>query len=109
MLIIYICSSSFWINLDRIVYISVRPDLGEASLVIRRAPKGQHKGTPASKGTQLKCLYANADNMGNKQEEIKTCACLHGCDLIGITKTWWDGSYDWSIGMEGCRLFRKDR
>ncbi|GAB0191017.1 mitochondrial enolase superfamily member 1 [Grus japonensis] len=22
---------------------------------------------------------------------------------------WWDGSYDWSLGMEGYRLFRKDR
>ncbi|GAB0187326.1 hypothetical protein GRJ2_001197900 [Grus japonensis] len=24
-------------------------------------------------------------------------------------ETWWDGSYDWSVGMEGYRLFRKDR
>ncbi|GAB0181616.1 annexin A13 [Grus japonensis] len=32
-----------------------------------------------------------------------------GCDLIGITETWWDGSCDWSVGMEGYRLFRKDR
>ncbi|GAB0183168.1 mitochondrial enolase superfamily member 1 [Grus japonensis] len=24
-------------------------------------------------------------------------------------ETWWDGSYGWSIGMEGYRLFRKDR
>ncbi|GAB0209788.1 hypothetical protein GRJ2_003444500 [Grus japonensis] len=30
-------------------------------------------------------------------------------DLIGITETWWDSSYDWSVGMEGYRLFRKDR
>ncbi|PKU32103.1 dtw domain-containing protein 2 [Limosa lapponica baueri] len=22
---------------------------------------------------------------------------------------WWDGSYDWNVGMEGYRLFRKDR
>ncbi|GAB0181539.1 hypothetical protein GRJ2_000619200 [Grus japonensis] len=32
-----------------------------------------------------------------------------GYDLIGIMETWWDGSYDWSVGMEGYRLFRKDR
>ncbi|GAB0208559.1 hypothetical protein GRJ2_003321600 [Grus japonensis] len=47
--------------------------------------------------------------MGNKQEELETCVCLQGYDLIGITETWWDSSYDWSVGMEGYRLFRKDR
>ncbi|GAB0209472.1 hypothetical protein GRJ2_003414300 [Grus japonensis] len=69
--------------------------------------------TPASQsaslGAQLKCLYANACSMGNKQEELETCTHLQGYDLIGITETWWDGSYDWSVGMEGYRLFRKDR
>ncbi|GAB0208322.1 hypothetical protein GRJ2_003297900 [Grus japonensis] len=48
-------------------------------------------------------------SMGNKQEELETCTCLQGYDLIGITETWWHGSYDWSVGMEGYRLFRKDR
>ncbi|GAB0202872.1 hypothetical protein GRJ2_002752800 [Grus japonensis] len=47
--------------------------------------------------------------MGNKQEELETCVCLEGYDLIGITETWWDSSYDWSVGMEGYRFFRKDR
>ncbi|GAB0175756.1 hypothetical protein GRJ2_000040800 [Grus japonensis] len=47
--------------------------------------------------------------MGNKQEELEMCTHLQGYDLIGITEMWWDGSYDWSIGMEGYRLFRKDR
>jgi len=46
--------------------------------------------------------------MGNKQE-LETCACLQGYDLTGITETWWDGSYDCSIGIEEHRLFRKDR
>jgi len=36
-------------------------------------------------------------------------ACLQRCDLIGITEMWWDGFYDWSVGMEGYRVFRKDR
>ncbi|GAB0204978.1 hypothetical protein GRJ2_002963400 [Grus japonensis] len=60
-------------------------------------------------GAQLKYLYANTRSMGNKQEELEMCACLQGYDLIGIMEMWWDGSYDWSIGMEGYRLFRKDR
>ncbi|GAB0207631.1 ubiquitin carboxyl-terminal hydrolase 4 [Grus japonensis] len=37
------------------------------------------------------------------------CTLRWGYDLIGIMETWWDGSYDWSVGMEGYRLFRKDR
>ncbi|PKU31806.1 dtw domain-containing protein 2 [Limosa lapponica baueri] len=37
------------------------------------------------------------------------CACLQGSDLIDITETWWDGSYDWSVGMEGYWLFRKNK
>jgi len=47
--------------------------------------------------------------MGNKQEELEMCAHLWGYDIIGITETWWDSSYDWSMGMGRCRLFRKDR
>ncbi|GAB0181548.1 hypothetical protein GRJ2_000620100 [Grus japonensis] len=92
------------------------PELGKGSQVSRRAPEVQHKVIPAtpanqsaSSGAQLKCLYANDHNMGNKEEELETCACLQDCDLIGITEMWWDGSYDWSVGMEGHRLFRKDR
>ncbi|GAB0199663.1 hypothetical protein GRJ2_002431700 [Grus japonensis] len=75
---------------------------------IKRIP-----ATPANKstssGAQLKCLYANARSMGNKQEELETCVCLQGYDIIGITETWWDSSCDWSVGMEGYRFFRKDR
>ncbi|GAB0186117.1 hypothetical protein GRJ2_001077000 [Grus japonensis] len=92
------------------------PELGEGSQVITQAPEVQQKGipaTPASKSAslraQLKCLYANAHSMGNKQEELETCAHLQGYDFNGIMEMWWDGSYDWSVGMEGYRLFRKDR
>ncbi|GAB0207775.1 macrophage immunometabolism regulator [Grus japonensis] len=60
------------------------PEPGEGSQVSRRAPEVRHKGipaTPASKsassGAQLKCLYANAHSMGNKQEELETCTRLH--------------------------------
>ncbi|GAB0182786.1 hypothetical protein GRJ2_000743900 [Grus japonensis] len=75
---------------------------------IKRIP-----ATPANKsaslGAQPKCLYTNAQSIGNKKEELQTCVCLQGCDLIGIRETWWDSSYDWSVGMVGYRLFRKDR
>ena len=65
-------------------------------------------GKLASMGAPLKCLYANARSMGNKQEELEMCA--HLCyDVIGITETWWNASYDWSVGIDGYRLLRKDR
>ena len=40
-----------------------------------------------------------------------------GCDLISIMEMWWDGSYDWSVGMEGqagekgrgCHLYIRDQ
>ena len=80
------------------------PEPGEESEVSGRAPEEQHKGipaTPASKsaslGAQLKCLYANAHSMGNKEEELETFTCLQGYELIGITEMWWDGSYGWSV------------
>ncbi|GAB0192581.1 hypothetical protein GRJ2_003481800 [Grus japonensis] len=82
-----------------------RETLGEYIKRIPAAPANKS----ASSGTKLKCLYANARSMGNKQEELETCARLQGYDLIGITETWWDRSYDWSVGMEEYRLFRKDR
>ena len=34
---------------------------------------------------------------------------VQGCDLTGILDTWCDGLYDWSVGMEGYRIFKKDR
>ncbi|GAB0205350.1 hypothetical protein GRJ2_003000600 [Grus japonensis] len=58
-------------------------------------------------GAQLKCLYANTRSMGKKQKELETCAPLQGHDLIGITETWWDGSYDWSVGMKEDRQGRR--
>ncbi|KAK4817029.1 hypothetical protein QYF61_026035 [Mycteria americana] len=93
-----------------------REGSGEGSQVSRRAPEEQHKRIPAnpasksaSSGAQLKCLYVNAHSTGNKQEELEMCARLEGHDLIGITEMRLDGSYDWSVGMEGYRLFWKGR
>mgnify|MGYP001856293028 CR=1 FL=1 len=30
-------------------------------------------------------------------------------DIVAITKTWWEGSHDWSIAIDGYKLFRRDR
>ncbi|XP_040977464.1 uncharacterized protein LOC121232961 [Aquila chrysaetos chrysaetos] len=43
--------------------------------------------------------------MRNKQDELEA----QNYDIIGISETWWNESHDWSAGMEGYRLFRRDR
>ncbi|KAK4810861.1 hypothetical protein QYF61_008833 [Mycteria americana] len=58
---------------------------------------------------QMKCLYTNADSMGNKQEELEATMLLESYDLVAVTETWWDKSHDWSVAINGYRLFRRDR
>ena len=43
---------------------------------------------------KLKCLYANAYSMANKQEELETAVQLGKYDLTAIMETWWDESHD---------------
>jgi len=43
---------------------------------------------------QLKCIYTNACNMGNKQEELQAIVEQDGYDLVTTTETWWDDSRD---------------
>ena len=61
---------------------------------------------------QLKCLYTNACNMGNKQKELEAMVQLENQDLIAITETRWDEyttgtlerratSFTGEIGREG--------
>lgn len=42
-------------------------------------------------GVHLKCLYTNAQSMGNKQEELQVCTLA---ELLRVTKTWWDSSHN---------------
>ncbi|KAK4831120.1 hypothetical protein QYF61_015423 [Mycteria americana] len=58
---------------------------------------------------QLKCLYANAHSMGNKQEELEAIVHQENYDMVTITETWWDDSHNWSAAMDGYKLFRRDR
>lgn len=47
--------------------------------------------------------------MGNKRQELEATMLLEGYKLVTITETWWDGSHDWSVVINGYRLFRRDR
>ena len=49
----------------------------------------------------VKCLYTNADRIGNKDEELEICVQLQAYNHVGITETAWDGSYDWHVATEG--------
>lgn len=46
--------------------------------------------------TQVKWLYMKPGSTGNKEEAP---AVLENCDLIGITETWCDESYNWSMAI----------
>ena len=50
---------------------------------------------------QLKCIYTNACSMGNKQEELEATVRRDSYNLVAITDTWWDDSYDRSAAMDG--------
>ncbi|PKU27523.1 nipped-b-like protein [Limosa lapponica baueri] len=71
--------------------------------------KGCSLKKAAQPAAQLKCLYTNARSMGNKQEELEAIMLLERYDIVAITETWWDESYNWSVGIEGYKLFRRDR
>ena len=62
----------------------------------------------APKGT-LACLYTNARSLGNKQEELILPLSANNYDVIGITETCWDSTHDWTSGIDGCTLYRRDR
>ena len=42
----------------------------------------------------MRCLYTNAQSMGNKQDELELLVQQSKYDLMGITETWWDESHD---------------
>ena len=58
---------------------------------------------------QLKCLCTNAHSTGNRQEELEAILQLESYNLIAITETWWDEMHNWSIAIDGYKLFRRDR
>ncbi|CAM5076528.1 unnamed protein product [Eretmochelys imbricata] len=68
-----------------------------------------HTGNKGRSTGYLKCLYTNAQSLGNKQGELEVLVMSRNYDVIGITETWWDNSHDWSTVMDGYKLFRKDR
>ena len=66
-------------------------------------------GSTEGSGAYLKCLYTSTRSMRNKQDEPEALGSSQSYNIIGISETWWNESHDWSAGMEGCRLFRRDR
>lgn len=42
-------------------------------------------------------------------EELQMCVCLQSYNVTGITEIWWDDAHDWSVGLDGYKLFRKHK
>lgn len=36
-------------------------------------------------------------NLGHKQEELQLHVRSQNSDAVGVTETWWDSSYGWSV------------
>ncbi|PKU29317.1 mitochondrial fission process protein 1 [Limosa lapponica baueri] len=60
-------------------------------------------------GAQLKCIYANACSMGNKQDELEAIVQQDSYDIVAITEMWWDDSHNWNAAMNGYKLLRRNR
>ncbi|KAJ7418347.1 nipped-b-like protein [Pitangus sulphuratus] len=89
------------------------PDITEAN---RETPGKYLKGILAyssRKATcptaQLRRLYTNAHSMNNEQGELEASMLLESYDLVAITEARQDESHDWSVTIDGYRLFRRDR
>ncbi|KAJ7424125.1 nipped-b-like protein [Pitangus sulphuratus] len=58
---------------------------------------------------------SNKGDITNSPEEVLGCTQLEATvlleryDLVAITEIWWDESHDWSVTIDGYRLFRRDR
>ncbi|XP_035169883.1 uncharacterized protein LOC118159406, partial [Oxyura jamaicensis] len=81
-------------------------------LVTMETPEYGQKGiraSPSQKVAQLRCIYTNARSMGNKQEELEATVLVGNYNVAAITETWWDDSHDWSVAVDGYKLFRRDR
>jgi len=44
-----------------------------------------------------------------KREQLEATVLLESYNLIAIIETWWDRSHDWSMAINGYRLFSRDR
>lgn len=45
---------------------------------------------------------------GPSGDELESLILSQSYDTAGTIETWWGESYIWSVGMEGCWLFRRD-
>ncbi|PKU46871.1 rna-directed dna polymerase from mobile element jockey-like [Limosa lapponica baueri] len=72
-------------------------------------PGGKGPRMRVKSGAQLKCIYANACSMGNKQDELEAIVWQDSCDIVAIMETWWDDGHDWNAAMKGYKLLRRNR
>jgi len=45
----------------------------------------------------------------NRQKELEATVLLENYDIVVITETCWDDSLDWSVVINGYKLFRRNR
>ncbi|KAM6317647.1 LOW QUALITY PROTEIN: forkhead box protein J1-like [Podargus strigoides] len=56
---------------------------------------------------QLKCLYTSPRSTGSKQEELEATVLLESYNIVAIPGTSWDESHDWSVAIDGYKLYAR--
>jgi len=63
-----------------------------------------------SKPIHLRSMHTNTCSLGNRRNWCSMSVLQsENYDVIGITETWWEQSYDWKTTMHAYSLFWKDR
>eukprot|EP00075_Anas_platyrhynchos_P019479 XP_027308732.1 uncharacterized protein LOC101793245 [Anas platyrhynchos] len=91
---------------DDITFCRKDTRVGERLITMETPEYGQEgvRASPSQKVAQLRCIYTNS-----KQEELEPTMLVGNYDVVATTETWWDDSHDWSVAIDGYKLFRRDR
>lgn len=82
--------------------------LAENGLMYSYATLLVYTGTPLGRWhSPVWCFYTKAHRMGKKQEELEATMLLESS--VAITDTSWGEFHDWSVAVDGYRLFIRDR
>ncbi|XP_073519598.1 uncharacterized protein [Phyllobates terribilis] len=68
-----------------------------------------HREKIGTKQNRVNCVLANARSLTNKMDELEAEISTGNYDIVGITETWLDESYDWAVNLQRYSLFRRDR
>jgi len=88
---------------------SLEKEHSSAGEPLKNRIKELQRGGQLHWGSKLNASMQMQPAWGINKRSQRCVHTLQGYDVIGMTETWCGGACDWSVGMEGYRLSRKDR